>query len=287
MESDSGYSTAEVGRMLGLSPGRVRGFVRGGLLAPRRNPRGDFRFSFQDLVILRAAQGLLAAGLPAQRVRDALARLRGQLPRGRSLAAVRISAEGGQVVARHGAAVWEPRSGQQQIPFAEVAGFEGFAVADLAARAAPLGRRALAAAERRGDLGAEEWYELGYELEATAPAEAEAAYRRALEADPGHAEAQLNLGRLLHSAGDAAAAERCYRRACALRPGEPVAEYNLGVALQDLGRAEEAIAAYRRAIAADPACADAYFNLAGLYDRLGDGPRAFQSLKAYRDLTHR
>lgn len=280
----AGYSTRDVARLLGVPARRVYWFADAGFVEPRRDD-GTLRFSFQDLVILRAAQGLLAAEIPPHRVKSALARLRRQLPGGRSLAAVRITADGGQIVARDGAEVWEPESGQHQIPFADYAEFQPFAVAELAERAAPFGRRALAEAERRGDLDAEEWYELGWELEATALEEARAAYRRALATDPAHPDAHLNLGRLLHGEGDLAAAETHYRAAESARPGDATAAYNLGVVLQDLDRLDEAVDAYRRAVAADPTLADAWFNLAGLYSRLGQPMLALQSLKAYRALA--
>jgi tetratricopeptide (TPR) repeat protein len=282
---ESGYSTAEVARMLAMAPRQVRELVAAGLLAPRRGAGGGFRFSFQDLVVLRAAQGLLAAAIPMARVKASLDRLRQDLPGGRGLAAVRVVAEGGQVVARDGDQAWEPESGQRQLPFPDLAAFEPFAVADLAARAAPLGRRLLADAERRSDLDAEAWYALAYELEATAPEEAGAAYRRALELDGDHADAHLNLGRLLHAGGDPAAALPHYRRAAALRPDEPTPCYNLGVALGDLADWTGAVAAYARALALDPGFADAHFNLAGLYSQLGDRPRALAALLAYRSLT--
>ncbi|HEX2162823.1 MAG TPA: tetratricopeptide repeat protein [Thermoanaerobaculia bacterium] len=285
--AEAGYATAEVARMLGLAPRQVRELVAAGLLAPRGGGGSAYRFSFQDLVVLRAAQGLLAAGIPMARVKTALARLAAELPGGRGLTAVRIVAEGGQVVARDGEGAWEPESGQRQLPFPDLADFEPFAVADLAARAAPFGRRLLADAERRGDLAADDWFELAFELEATAPEEARTAYERALDRDPGHPDARLNLGRLLHAAGDPAAALPHYRRAAASRPNDPTAHYNVGVALQDTGDAEGACAAYARALALDPAFADAHFNLAGLYAQLGDRRRALAALLAYRSLTRR
>jgi tetratricopeptide (TPR) repeat protein len=275
-----GYTTREVARLLDLSPRTVLAYARAGLVAPRRDA-GGYRFSFQDLVVLRVARALQAAKLPPRRVRDALASLRRQLPAERALSAVRIAAEGGEVVVRAGGEAWEPASGQRLLDFE---------VAELAGRAAPVAHRAAAAAERRAERagapwGGEQWYELACELEAADPAGARDAYRRALALDPDHADAHLNLGRLLHEAGDPAAAEEHYRAAVALAPDDATAAFNLGVALQDLGRPEEAVGAYRRAIAADPACADAYFNLAGLYDELGKRATAIQNLKIYKALT--
>jgi tetratricopeptide (TPR) repeat protein len=265
-----------VATVLGVPTDRVRYFVRAGLLAPRRGPRRELRFSFQDLVLLRAAQGLLASGVSTRRVRRALAQLPAQLPRGRSLSAVRITAEGGKVVVHEGSRSWNPESGQ---------GVLDFEVALLAEAAAPLAPRLVReAAGPDGALSADDWFHVGCELETTSPAEASGVYRRALALDPHHQDALLNLGRLLHEAGELVEAESCYRRVLALAPGEPVAAYNLGVALEDRGRLAEAAEAYERALSADPANADACYNLAGVYERLGHGGDAVRWLKEYRRL---
>jgi len=281
------YSTHQVAALLGLSERQVRSFVSAGFLTPARGARGAFRYTFQDLVILRTAKGLCAAGIPPHRVRSSLARLREQLPRGRPLAAVRVTAEGGQVVARDGREVWEPQTGQRPLPYRDLEQFAGFAVAELAERAAPLGREAVAEAAERRDFDAEDWYELGYELEASAVGDALTAYRRALDLDPTHADAHLNLGRLLHEEGDLAAAESHYRQAAAVRPGDATALFNLGVLLQDAGEPQGAVVAYHRALDADPALADAHFNLAGLHSQLGDRATALRHLKSYKALIER
>jgi tetratricopeptide (TPR) repeat protein len=283
-ETPLGYPTREVARLLEVSPATVRSYVRAGLVTPGRDRGGGFRFAFQDLVVLRVARGLAAERLPPRRVRAALARLREQLPAGRSLSAVRLAAEGGAVVARSGGEGWEPASGQRLLDFEAAAGAGPEAPNPAATlRHVPSsGASAFTAAETRQ---AEEWYELACELEAADPAGARDAYRRVLDLDPGHADAHLNLGRLLHESGDPAAAERCYRAAVALRPDDAVAAFNLGVALGDLDRSGEAVDAYRSAIEADPACADAYFNLAQLYADLGQRAAAIRSLKVYKSLV--
>src|SRR5467141_1292785 len=200
-----GYTSRDVARLLGLTVAQVRGFARDGFFTPGRGPRGELRFSFQDLVILRTAKGLVAARIPARRIRGALRRLKAQLPRGRSLAELHIAAEGDRIVVSDGEAMWSPESGQMQLDFA---------VAELATRAAPMARRAAKAArEVEDELSAGDWYELGLELEVATPAEARDAYRRALELDAHHADAHVNLGRLLHEQGLVEEAERHYRLA--------------------------------------------------------------------------
>ncbi len=276
-----GYSAREVATVLGVPVARVRYLVRAGLLAPRRGAAGEYRFTFQELVLLRAAQGLLDSGVSLRRVRRALELLPAQLPRGRSLSAVRITAEGGEVVVREGGRRWNPESGQ---------GLLDLDVARLAAAAAPLAPRLVRqavvheASGPDGALSADDWFLLGCELEATSPAEAAGVYRRALVLDAGHQDALLNLGRLQHEAGELREAEACYRRVLALAPGEPVAAYNLGVALEDRGRLAEAAEAYEAALARDPTNADACVNLAGVYERLGRGGEAVRWLKEARRL---
>jgi tetratricopeptide (TPR) repeat protein len=281
----SGYGAREVARMLGLSVGQVRAWVRAGFLEPERGARGALRFSFQDLVLLRTAKGLLSARIPPRRVRSALSRLRTVLPEGRSLRGVKIIADGDRIVVGDGDARWQADSGQVLFDFD---------TAELARKVAPLLVRSTRAGEGGlrdvGAVGAAaesaaDWYERGCDLEEAAPAEARAAYRRALELDPAHPDAHLNLGRLLHEAGDAAAAAAQYRSALASRPEDATAEFNLGVALDDLGQTDEAIAAYGRALALDPALADAHYNAARLYEKKGQAARAIRHLRTYKQLT--
>ena len=248
----TGYGSREVSRMLGLSVGQLRSYVRAGFLHPARGPRAELRFSFQDLVLLRAAQGLLGARIAARRVRAALRKLRSQLPEGRTLRDVHIRAEGDRIVVADGARKWSAEDGQ--ILF-------DFGTAELARRIAPLARKPSAALDADG------------------------MYERALELDPAHAQAHVNLGRLLHEAGEAASAAEHYRRALEARPDDGTAAFNLGVALEDLGRRAEAIAAYQLAISTDPHCADAHYNLSRLYEHLGQGAPALRHLRTYRALT--
>jgi tetratricopeptide (TPR) repeat protein len=274
-----GYAAQDVARLLGLSPTQVRAFARSGFLDPDRGPRGELRFSFPDLVLLRAAKGLAAARIPLRRITRALRRLRQQLPAGRPLSAVRITAEGDRIVVHDGATTWSPESDQLQLDFE---------VSDLAARAAPFARRAAQAArDAEEELGADEWYDLGFDLEAVDVAEARDAYRRALELDPHHADAHVNLGRLLHEGGDAEQAVSHYTLALGGQPRHALAWYNLGIALEDLKRRSDAIKAYESAILAEPGMADAYFNLSRLYEAAGKKAAALRSLSKYRMLVRK
>src|SRR5438105_1236051 len=91
---------------------------------------------------------------------------------------------------------------------------------------------------------AEELFELALDLEAMSVDDARAAYERAIDLDPHHVDAHVNLGRILHESGAPLAAEQHYRAALEIEPDHAVAIFNLGVALDDLGRLTEAITMY-------------------------------------------
>ena len=101
----------------------------------RRNPAraGPYRFRFEDVVLLRAAKELADAHIDARKIWRALRLLKSELPRGQSLATLRIAAEGDAIVVRGRDAAWHPDSGQLTFDFA---------VADLAGKVAPLARSA-------------------------------------------------------------------------------------------------------------------------------------------------
>ena len=272
----NGYTVGETARLLDLPTSRIYGYVRARFLEPRLGPRGEYRFTFQDLVLLRTAKEL-SRQLNPRKVQRALANLRRQLPRGRELTGLRILSDGERVVVRDGAATWLPESGQTVFDFE---------VAELTPGVEPLVRRAAEAARSREHaLAAEDWYELGCELEPVDAAQARDAYARALALDEAHVDAHVNLGRLLHEAGDRRGAESHYRAALAVEAEDSTAAFNLGVLLQEAGRNLEAVNAYQQAIRADPGHADAHFNLAHVYEELGRKQGAVRHLQIYRNLA--
>ncbi len=265
------YTVREVAAMLGMKPAQIRAFATEGFLAPQRGTRGELRFGFHDLIILRTAGELSSSHISQRKVRRALQRLRDQLPEGASLTGIRIAADGERVVVRDGAAIWNPESGQSLFDFA---------VSDLVEKATPFDRPSNVAEARTAD----QWYDVACDAEPASIEDAQRAYERALEIDDEHADAHVNLGRLLHEQGAPAAAEEHYRRALEIDPHHETAAFNLGVALEDLGKIPAAVDAYRRAILIDAANADAHYNLAGIYERRGDKASALRYLKTYARL---
>ncbi|MDH4043990.1 MAG: tetratricopeptide repeat protein [Gemmatimonadota bacterium] len=273
-----GFGTAEVARLLGMTPRQVRRLARAGFLRPARGPRQAYRFSFQDVVLLRAAKALAAAAVPAKRIHRALRTLVRQLPHDRPLSELRITAEGDHIVVRDGRATWVPESAQLTLDFL---------VADLATDVASLTHQHARRRGRDEPEDAEGWFALAVELETVAPAESEECYRRALQLNPDLPEALINLGRLLQAQSRLHEAEDFYRRARTVQPDLAVAAFNLGTALDEQGRTQEAIDAYLAAVDVDPGFADAHYNLSGLYEQAGNAVAAFRHLRQYRELTGR
>jgi len=287
------FSLSETARILEVPAARLRALARAGFLAPQRGPIGPLSFGFQDLLLLRTTRGLVEAGVPMRRIRRMWASLREQLA-AQPLTSITVHADGDEIVATDGSGSWRPDSGQVLL---------NFETSELVERAADLpasGRRrnatradlavvadapgdAAPAAERR--LSAEEWYEIGCELETSAPDRARDAYEHALALDPLMADAHVNLGRVLHVAGERGRAEPHYRQAVKLDPDDPTPHFNLGVLFEEVGRKEEAVLAYRQAIVRDPDFADAHCNLGLLLESLGRRQEALRHLMTARQLN--
>jgi tetratricopeptide (TPR) repeat protein len=265
------FTTREVAKILSLPEWRIRSCVRAGFLNPERGADRRNVFTFHDLLLLRTTKGLLNARVPLGRIRRILQSLKKQLPEDKNLWNVSVFADGNRVVVKNGASRWQPDSGQFLF---------NFAAGELAKKMKlPVKKKA-----PQPERSADDWFDLACDLEATETREARHAYERALDLDPGLAEAHVNLGRLYHEDGSHDKAEGHYLAAIEQDPEYSLAHFNLGVLLEDCGRPKEAIAAYHKALLHDPTFADAHYNLALLYEADGKRPEAFKHLWAARKI---
>lgn len=92
-------------------------------------------------------------------------------------------------------------------------------------------------------------------------AEAEAIYRRILEAQPRHPDAWHLLGVIAHQAGRSDIAVDFISRSIRLNSRNPAAHSNLGLAHARNGQLDRALAAYRRALELKPDHAEAHHGL--------------------------
>jgi tetratricopeptide (TPR) repeat protein len=272
------YSVREACTVLGISVARLRSYLRNGLVQPTRSESGQIRLSFQDLLFLRKAEGLVSQRIPPRRVHGAL---RALAEREIKVAELRLYGDGQTVVVDDGNKRWDAVSGQALLDF------EGQGESGGEAAVIPLATAKAAPAEDTPPpvLTTKEMYERACAIETISPDEARTMYRSVLEREPEFADAHVNLGRLLHEVGDVYAALVHYRAALSIRPSDATAAFNAGVALEDLGANADAIAAYRRAIECDPRNPDAHYNLARLLEQSGKPDLAVRHLLLYRQLT--
>jgi tetratricopeptide (TPR) repeat protein len=266
----SGYTTREVSELIGLTPDAVRHYVRRKLLTPSRGDRGEYRFSFQDVVLLRTAKSLMDASVTTRRAYRALVKLKHELEQVKSLSSVRIFADGNTVVVRDDNHVWEVETGQAHIDF-EAEELDGN-VTDLA--------EGDILVKEPSELDTDEWYNLGLDLEESDPEKAPDAYRHAIRLDPKNADAQVNLGRLYQLKGDLKHAKRHYELALTARPGHQLAYYNLGTVFDELDETAKAADFYQKA----PTVPDAHYNLARIRELEGDEVSALRHMRHYREL---
>ena len=271
------YSVQDVERVLRLSRGTIRGLIQAGFVKPSRGARREYRFSFQDLIVLRAARALIDAKVPRRRIRRALDDLRRHLPDEAPLSGLSISAVGEQVVVREGRNHFQVHDGQYLLGLDVEVDHGELRVVEHKPRAPQPAELAEASSEN--------WFAQALELEARDPAAALGAYERAIKEDPEDVSAWTNWGRLLHEQGRMAEAERIYRRAQEHCESDAVLMFNFGVLLEDLGRSEPALEAYVTAIGNDPTLADCHYNLARLYEAAGKPQHAIRHLGQYRRLT--
>lgn len=259
-----------------LSRSTIRGLIKTGFVQPSRGPKRQLLFSFQDLIVLRAARALLEAKIPRRRITRSLEDLRKHLPEQMPLSGLSISAVGDRVVVRDGKNHFQVDDGQYVL---------GLDVSVENGVLRVVEHKEQAASEQPSPETAAEWFDKGLHLEDSDPKAAQAAYEHAVEIEPDYAAAWINLGRLLHTRHDEKKAELVYRRALQECGADSILLFNLGVVLEDLGKLDDAIEAYRDAVKEDPNLADGHFNLARLYEAQGKEQHALRHLGQYRRLV--
>jgi tetratricopeptide (TPR) repeat protein len=267
------YSVRDVGRVLRLSRSTIQGLIKGGFVNPTRGPRREYRFSFQDLIVLRTARALTQAKVPSRRIRRSLEDLRQRLPETAPLSGLSIRAVGDRVVVRQGKENWQVDDGQYVLEL------------DVS-----VARGELRVVERhepaaQAVVEPHDWFNEALELESSDPRAAQEAYSHAVRDDQRCAGGWINWGRLLHQQGATKEAESVYRRGLKSCGPDALLLFNLGVLLEDMERPGAALEAYQSALEEDPDLADCHYNLARLYELLGKPQHAIRHLGQYRRLV--
>ncbi len=267
-------SRAEVAELFHVTERRLRAWEKSGVVSPT----GDGGlYTFGDLVTVRTVKGLVDGGFPTAQIRRAVEALRQRLPElARPLTDARVGREGAQLVARHEGARFDPITGQLVFDF-DVKALRDDVVRVLRPRVT-----------RRQQEAYERYLEgLRLDEDETTRGLAEAAYRAAIELDPGLATALTNLGNLRLVAGDRDEAEALYRRAMAVDPSQSEAPYNLAYLMVERGERQGAVGLFEKALELRPDFAEAHFNLAMALQELGLRDRARKHWRRYLELDPR
>jgi tetratricopeptide (TPR) repeat protein len=267
------YGVSDVERLLHLSKATLRAFVNAGFVSPARGARNAWRFTFQDLIVLRTSQALVEANVPQRRITQSLKRLRGHLPESMPLSGLSIGAVGERVVVKEGAARWQADSGQYLLAF------EG----DPASGSLNVIDQPLPAEIAPEDMPTP--FEKAVFLEQIDETAAIRAYEAIIAEDPSHIDARVNLGRLLHEAGKYEKAERVYRDALEACGDDAILYFNLAVLLEERARVRESMQAYEAALRVDREMADAHYNLSLLFRKIGRAKDSLRHMAEYRRLA--
>jgi tetratricopeptide (TPR) repeat protein len=257
------FSTEDVQRIVGLSARQLEYWDRLRLVSPQKE-LGNRVYNFRDLIGLRTIKQLIDQGVPANRLRRALAALREKLAHVHMpLSELRVLSDGKDVVVESEGARLEPLSGQFVLNF----------------ETRELGEKVRVMAGPNAD----DWVAtaLEYEAEENNRAQAIEAYDHALSIDPQKVDALLNCGTLCYEEGNLKKAAEYFMRALQVDPENALAHFNLGSVLEEVGRLEAARLHLRDAVRLDPSYPDAHYNLAFVCEKLGARNEARRHWQAY------
>jgi tetratricopeptide (TPR) repeat protein len=257
------FSTEDVQRIVGLTAKQLDYWDRLRLVSPRKE-QGNRFYDFRDLIGLRTVKQLVEEGVPASRLRRALAALREKLSHTQApLAELRVFSDGKDILVERGGARLDPLSGQFALNF----------------ETRELGEKVRVMAGPNAD----DWLAtaLEYDAEENTRAQAIEAYDHALSIDPQKVDALLNCGTLCYEDGNLKKAAEYFMRALQVDPENALAHFNLGSVLEEVGRLEAARLHLRNAVRLDPNYPDAHYNLAFVCEKLGARNEAQRHWQAY------
>jgi tetratricopeptide (TPR) repeat protein len=262
------YSRQDVLRILQVSARQLQGWERAGLVDSLES------YTFQQLSQLRQLRLLSSQRIRSSRISASVAAMQRVSGMANPLLEAGVAYSGSRVIFRHQGAIVDPLSRQLVFDFDAQSTRGSCAVVGAASSLVYRESRAAAlfyeAVRMEDDQGA---MRRVIEL-----------YQQAIELDPRHAAALINLGTIYYNQRQYVQAEAVYRRATEADPNYALAFFDLGNSLDELQRLTEAIEAYKTAIRLAPKYADAHYNLALAYERTGDHRKALPHWMTYTRL---
>jgi tetratricopeptide (TPR) repeat protein len=255
------YQRADVLRILRITGQQLAQWQKAGLVAA-----GE-AFSFFDLLQVKKIRDLRALRVRPSVIRQSLAAMQKQVAGMENpLMEASTYPANSRVVFRHQGHAVEPIAGQFVMDFAPEQ------------RVVPAKVKSMPTAQNSVDF-----FVRGVALEDNPDTVDEAieSYQKALELEPGHAAAHINLGTIYYNQHDFTRAEEHYRKATELDPRYALAHFDLGNVLDETGRIDAAINSYKTALLLAPTYADAHYNLALAYEKIRHPRKALRHWRAY------
>ncbi|MEJ7603916.1 MAG: tetratricopeptide repeat protein [Kofleriaceae bacterium] len=285
------YSIRDVSRILVLQEARLRYWTQIGFVGPTVRKGGRFYYTFCDLVAVKSAKDLLAAGMTLQKVRKNVEALRKALPEDTHPATrMRVCCDGETIVALADDVAFQPIGGQVVMAFNLPTFGEHVSQVLAMPRVTPTedGTPRVVEdnpTEANGGTTAYRYFVEACAAEDRGDAQqAEHLFRQAVDLEPNMAAALTNLGNLVYRKAELVEARSFYERALEHDPQQPEARYNLANVLEDMGETELAIAELRKVCAAAPDFADAHYNLGIMLAQVGGNAQARHHLERYLQL---
>ena len=263
------YTTPTLCDVLGVAPGRIRAWVKAGLIQPAETRQGVWHFDFRQVSAAKTVCDLARSGVTVAKLRRSVEQLRAWLPEADAPLHQLSLLEDGQLLVRLEDGELAEADGQLRIDF------------ERPPQPAPEATRP-AMRLHAGPSTAAQWYEQAVAQEAAGYlADAVESYRQALLLGGPDADVCFDLAHALAAMGRRERAAERYAQVVELRPKFSDAWNNLGAVLAELGHHDQACEAFRRALETDPQDSRALYNLADTLDEMGFAAEAATHWQAY------
>jgi tetratricopeptide (TPR) repeat protein len=262
--SNQTFSTRAAARILAVPPERIRYWVKRQFINPSTLRGRNFRFAFNDLILMRLAKELLPTRCHLEPIQRCFERVRNLIGPSRPVHSLKLENLDGRIVMRDGAACFEVESGQLVFDFE---------------------KRAKGKVEERfGAARARERFEEARRLAEEDPLKALTIYSDLISREPVNFDAHMRLAALLEHEGDLKGALRHFLGAAAIVPASSEVHFKLGLLYRKTGENDAAIRSLNRAIECDPTMVEAHRNLAEVFDSMGRKRDAIKHLSAIHRL---
>ncbi len=259
------FSTRSAARILAVSPDRIRYWVKRRLIRPSVTEGRQYRFAFNDLLVMRLAKELLPNRRHLEPIQRCFERVRGLFGPGRPVTSLRLSNQDGTIVVRERSFAFEAESGQLILDFDSLS-------AALGVEDAPPGKPAQAATP-------------GGQSASSEGASARRMFSELLASGTRNAEVHLKIAAILERGGDVASALKHLLSAATIEPSNADVYERLGIIYRNRGDAAGAIRNFLRAVEYDPDAVEPHRNLAELFEQAGRRREALRHLSAVHRLT--